>query len=213
MVHQILWSAQTDTGLEHCYLRHSATEIMADGLVIGVEEGVAFRIRYQVCCDLGWQVRKVVVTSLNEAEQTSHLVADGLGNWITAAGQPVAELTGCLDVDIAVTPFTNTLPIRRLNLSAGESAVINVVYVAVPALQVRVAPQRYTFLHVHLLEEVHMYRSNGYLLVLLVSIGGATSQPTYNLYNYRREDARWLTRLHRRSMAQSNIALKAPDLL
>lgn len=146
MVHQILWSNQEATGLEHCYLRHSATEIMADGLVIGVEEDVAFRIRYQVCCDLGWQVRKVVVMALDETEQTSHFVADGLGNWTTAAGQPVAELTGCLDVDIAVTPFTNTLPIRRLHLSAGESAVINVVYVAIPALQVKVAPQRYTCL-------------------------------------------------------------------
>lgn len=144
MVHQILWSTQADTGLEHCYLRHSAAEIVADGLVIGVEEGVAFRIRYQVCCDLGWQVRKVVVTALTETEQTIHFVADGLGNWTTAAGQPIAELTGCLDVDIAVTPFTNTLPIRRLNLRAGESATINVVYIAVPALQVTVAPQRYT---------------------------------------------------------------------
>lgn len=146
MVHQILWSTQADTGLEHCYLRHSAAEIVADGLVIGVEEGVAFRIRYQVCCDLGWQVRKVVVTALTETEQTIHFVADGLGNWTTAAGQPIAELTGCLDVDIAVTPFTNTLPIRRLNLRAGESATINVVYIAVPALQVTVAPQRYTCL-------------------------------------------------------------------
>lgn len=36
MVHQLLWSAQADTGLEHCYMRHSATEIIADGLVIGV---------------------------------------------------------------------------------------------------------------------------------------------------------------------------------
>lgn len=94
-VHQILWSNQEATGLEHCYSRYSAAEIMADGLVIGVEDGVAFRIRYQVCCDLGWQVRKVVVTSLDETEQTIHFVADGLGNWTTAAGLRTDRLFGC----------------------------------------------------------------------------------------------------------------------
>lgn len=70
MVHQILWPNQAATGLEHCSLRHSAAEIVADGLVIGVEEDAAFRIRYQVGCDLRWQVRKVVVTALDETEQT-----------------------------------------------------------------------------------------------------------------------------------------------
>ena len=178
MVHQILWAAQADTGLEHCYLRHSAAEIVADGLVIGVEEGIAFRIRYQVCCDLGWQVRKVVVTSLGETEQTIHIVADGLGNWTTAAGQPIAELTGCLDVDIAVTPFTNTLPIRRLNLSAGESAAINVVYVAVPALQVRVAPQRYTCLATSSAGATYQFESldSGFAAVLTVDAAGLVEE-------------------------------------
>jgi hypothetical protein len=47
----------------------------------------------------------------------------------------------------AATPFTNTLPIRRLKLAVGEAADLTVVYVAVtPTLAVRPARQRYTHL-------------------------------------------------------------------
>ncbi len=43
-----------------------------------------------------------------------------------------------------MTPFTNTLAIRRLGLEVGESAEIKVAYILVPELSLRAAPQRYT---------------------------------------------------------------------
>ncbi len=58
----------------------------------------------------------------------------------------MATLDGCTDVDISVTPFTNTLPIRRLNLDQDESTEIETVYISVPELQVETAIQRYTCL-------------------------------------------------------------------
>ena len=51
-----------------------------------------------------------------------------------------------MDVDLALTPFTNTLPIRRLGLGTGESAEIRVAYVELPAFAVTTDPQRYTCL-------------------------------------------------------------------
>lgn len=57
------------------------------------------------------------------------------------------EFDGCLDVDIQVTPFTNTLAIRRLGLGPGEKAPIRVVYLALlPAFALRPAEQRDTCL-------------------------------------------------------------------
>ena len=47
-------------------------------------------------------------------------------------GAQAPELDGCLDLDIQVTPFTNTLPIRRLDLAAGEIADLRAVYVPLP---------------------------------------------------------------------------------
>jgi hypothetical protein len=88
---------------------------------------------------------------------------DGEGNW---RGRP--ELQGCLEVDISVTPLTNTLPINRLRLSPGESAEIRAVYIDVPSLRVSVMPQRYTRLG----ERLYRYQSKGFQADLSVDEHG-----------------------------------------
>ncbi len=49
-------------------------------------------------------------------------------------------------MDISVTPFTNTLPIRRLSLKPVESAELSVTYIEGAELQAWAEPQRYTCL-------------------------------------------------------------------
>ena len=56
------------------------------------------------------------------------------------------HLDGAIDVDLPLTPFTNTLPICRLKLEAGQSADIDVVYVRLPQFTVVTDPQRYVCL-------------------------------------------------------------------
>jgi hypothetical protein len=51
---------------------------------------------------------------------------------------------GAVDIDLAFSPFTNTLPIRRLNLPVGSSAEIVTAYVEALSLRVTPDPQRYT---------------------------------------------------------------------
>ena len=174
MLRKLLWSNQADTGLEHFYLRTGDDEIMADGTVIGVEGNVAFRLHYAIRCDLKWQVRNVDVQSLTEHEQTIHLESDGLGNWTNERGHPVPELKGCFDVDITATPFTNTLPIRRLSLVPGQSAEIKVVYFTVPEMQVRVKPQRYTCLETSSARGTFRFESlsDGFTAVIVVDADG-----------------------------------------
>jgi len=74
------------------------------------------------------------------------LLSDGEGNWTTPDGRDVPELEGSVDVDISVTPFTNTLPIRKLGLAPTESAEISVAYVEGTELQPWPEQQRYTCL-------------------------------------------------------------------
>ncbi|HEX8940087.1 MAG TPA: putative glycolipid-binding domain-containing protein, partial [Candidatus Limnocylindrales bacterium] len=52
-------------------------------------------------------------------------------------------IDGCPDVDLVVTPATNTLPIRRLGLQAGETATIRALWIRVPSLELVVAEQEY----------------------------------------------------------------------
>jgi uncharacterized protein len=60
----------------------------------------------------------------------------------------ILTLQGCLDVDISVTPFTNTLPIRRLALQPSSTATLSMAYIEIPQMHVKVTEQRYTCLEV-----------------------------------------------------------------
>jgi hypothetical protein len=54
------------------------------------------------------------------------------------------DLHGCIDVDLGITPTTNTLPIRRLNLQVGAAAEVTAAWIGFPKLSVQALAQRYT---------------------------------------------------------------------
>ncbi|WP_029007588.1 putative glycolipid-binding domain-containing protein [Azospirillum halopraeferens] len=138
------WGPWSGEGLEHLELNVTADAVTADGVVVGAtDDGLPFAARYRLTCDGGWRVRSLSVDVVG-AGCGLVLVADGAGSWATAAGEPLPGLAGAIDVDLSVSPFTNTLPIRRLDLAAGAGTEIAVAYVHVPDLSVECARQRYT---------------------------------------------------------------------
>jgi hypothetical protein len=52
-------------------------------------------------------------------------------------------VTGCLDVDLAFTPATNLLPIRRLDLPIGASQPAAAAWLTFPELSLRRLDQAY----------------------------------------------------------------------
>ncbi|MDX1991897.1 MAG: putative glycolipid-binding domain-containing protein [bacterium] len=143
--YESLWSPWDGNGMEHLRLTVDATRIVADGMVIGVAAEKPFRLRYQIICDLNWEVRHLEVNVLSSFRRMK-LEADGRGGWQTAGGVAFETLNGCVDVDLSITPLTNTLPIRRLSLQPGKRTEILVVYITLPELEVRPARQWYTYL-------------------------------------------------------------------
>ena len=143
-----MWSPWIGPGLEHLTLIQQQDAIIADGLILGVQEQSPFRARYEIHCTPQWELRDVHVSLLHDRLPSLHLLTDGAGNWTTERGETLPSLQGCLDVDISVTPFTNTLPIRRLALQPGASETLSMVYIAVPQMLIEVTQQRYTCLEV-----------------------------------------------------------------
>ena len=148
MQRNVMWTPWIGPGLEHLHLVQSSEQIVADGLIIGVEEQTPFRVRYKIRCDSQWRLRTVDLSLLDDPPQTLHLSTDGAGAWTGGVGEVIAALNGCLDVDISSTPFTNTLPIRRLALKPGEAAALSMAYIAIPQMQVLTMEQRYTCLEI-----------------------------------------------------------------
>ena len=140
------WEALDWPGLEHVVVAADAAGFRADGqLVLGPPDGPA-SVSYQLSCDANWRVTGLTITAVSAAgSRTLALSADHDGHWL-ADGQPRPDLDGCIDVDISLTPLTNTLPIRRLTWAPGRAQELDVVYVSAPDLTARRASQRYTLL-------------------------------------------------------------------
>ena len=137
------WQDWDARGIEHLVLREGMREIVAESVVVGVADGTPFALRYRIRCDKLWRVRSAEIEIVGENRKIE-IAGDGTGNWSGASGKPIPKLKGAIDIDLSATPFTNTLPIRRLKLKPGQSAEITTVYILVPALTLATDPQRYT---------------------------------------------------------------------
>ena len=155
----IMWIPWSEPGLEHLHMLQQDGGMLADGFIVGVNNHTPFRLHYEITCDSTWNVKKLDLVLLSGSRKSLKLQADGQGHWSTHAGDPIPSLDGCIDVDISATPFTNTLPIRRLKLSPGQSAELLVAYVLIPELELMPDKQRYTCLELHAQGGLYRYES------------------------------------------------------
>jgi len=139
------WQDWDANGIEHLVLREDPREIVAESVVVTSATDSAFALRYRIRCDRSWRVRSAEIGIVG-IDRKIEITADGKGNWSDTSGKRLSKLAGAIDIDLSVTPFTNTLPIRRLKLRAGQSAAIVNVYILAPALTLTADPQRYTCL-------------------------------------------------------------------
>ncbi len=141
----IRWSAWDggEAGLEHVDIRPADGGLDVSGVIVGSQEGVKFGLHYRLKLDSSWRTRAVHLQTTSG--RVLDLESNGQGSW-TENGKDQPTLQGCIDVDIQATPLTNTLPIQRLALQAGESTDIRLCYIEVPSLAVLPANQRYTAL-------------------------------------------------------------------
>jgi hypothetical protein len=90
-----------------------------------------------------WRVQQLLLFRDME-EPDLWLATDGMGHWGEMNGAHRPELDGCLDVDFANSPFTNSIVTHRLPLHVGHSADIQVIGVDVETLALERLAQRYT---------------------------------------------------------------------
>lgn len=143
------WRSAAGGGLEHCVLQAGPAGLHAHSVVIHAD---GFAIAYDVECDSDWRIRRASVGVVGGRK--IELAFQPPGGWLLD-GEAAETLSDATEIDILVTPFTNTLPIRRCRLAIGESATIVTAWVDCPSLDVFADPQRYTRL------EANLYRFEG----------------------------------------------------
>ena len=124
----VRWRPEEGEGLEYLHLRATPGGIVARSVVIGERGGQPYGASYEITCDREWRVLSFAVATTDGRRLA--LCSDGHGAWVDAAGGERSDLAGCIDIDLSGTPFTNTLPIRRLDLTPEDGpAELRVLYV------------------------------------------------------------------------------------
>ncbi len=140
----IAWHRIDRPGHEIARLERSRDGWRLSGIVELADDGQQCHLKYTIDCDAAWFTRSVTMSGeIRGRPAALQLAPTADGRW--RVGDAVREdLRGCIDVDLAFTPFTNTLPIRRLKLPIGQRADVRAAWVKFPSLEVAVLEQSYT---------------------------------------------------------------------
>lgn len=142
----ILWSGREYYSLENCLVDSTPNGLIVNSTIIGYYNNKIYRVEYLVKTNELYETVYLDVKSLHDNKiQQLKLNGDGKGNW-TSNGKISEQFTGCIDVDIPLTPFTNTLPIKRLALNKGQSQEIKVIYFDILEASIKAVNQKYTCL-------------------------------------------------------------------
>jgi hypothetical protein len=164
----ILWQDVETGALDRCRLEAGPDGLRLSGVVLTPAHGTPLDVRYLVEAGPDGLTRRVGL-ELDGGATRRVLLADGAGRWRWEGGPELAEVAGSLDVDLTVTPATNTLPIRRLaDLEVGQAADLLMAWVQFPGLEVLPSTQRYQ----RLATDRWRFSSDGFQAELLVDPDG-----------------------------------------
>ena len=140
----IIWTGQEYNSIENCVVSQTQNGTTVDSVIIGAYLNIPYRIAYRLIVNAHWETTLVELkTQLFNKLGTLRYESDGSGHWI-GNGKTTNVLSGCKDVDISLTPFTNTLPIKRLQLQISESREIVVLYFDLLEQNVKTVRQKYS---------------------------------------------------------------------
>lgn len=154
----VAWSKDDPIGAEHAEVTLHPGRLSATGVAIG-SDPEPYRLEYAVETGERYVSSGLEVTARGEGwRRRIALRRDGSGGWsvdssaegeidLPAPGGEMARFEGALDVDLGLSPVTNTMPVLRHDLlDGGVSPELLMVWVSVPDLALRPSRQRYAAL-------------------------------------------------------------------
>jgi uncharacterized protein len=154
----LLWTGLDGWRTEAAHVELAGDRVRASGTQVGVEP-LPYRLDYELETFERFVTANLVARASGEGWARSlELRHDGEGAWscepkaegeveLPPAGGEMDALAGALDCDLAFSPLTNLMPVRRhaLHERPGERDFL-MAWVSVPDLAVSPSPQRYEHL-------------------------------------------------------------------
>ncbi|MCF6138296.1 putative glycolipid-binding domain-containing protein [Pseudalkalibacillus berkeleyi] len=143
MYKKVFWEHKEQSGSEFLRISENDTNIKAEGLVLYTSKRDAYKFSYEVITDNRWFTKSIEIINL-ELNEKLQLDSNCKGKWFLHNSELV-EMDGIIDIDISMTPFSNTLPINRFEWEEGQERNFNVLYIDVPTLGFMKLEQQYKF--------------------------------------------------------------------
>jgi uncharacterized protein len=132
---QLVWRGLEEWLAEECTVSLEEDRFRARGVQLGAEPH-PYRVDYELVTGVDFVTERLVASA---GSRTLELLRSADGAW-TANAEPLPDLDGALDCDLAFSPLTNYMPARRLGAEPVDHLM---AFVDVPSLEVRPSRQRY----------------------------------------------------------------------
>ena len=164
----VLWQRIDSPGSEWCTLEREPEGWRFRGIVLVEVATVPVLVQYAVALASDWSTRavEIVMHSGDEREPAPDT---------SMPQDDLMALHGLTDVDLGITPATNTLPIRRLDPAIGEAVAVTAAWVRFPELTIEPLPQRY----IRLADRRYRYESAGGAFVAEIEVDDLGLVTTY----------------------------------
>ena len=138
----IRWRSLEHGGLEECRVSDWIDSIKVRAAIVGQAGEVRHGVLYEMSLRPDWTFESILLQRIDGVTAVLRRSRDG--DWFDMHAEALPALKGCVDIDFEMTPFTNTLPLRRAPLAVGETRRLRIAYVPATTLEPYPAEQIYT---------------------------------------------------------------------
>jgi hypothetical protein len=145
------WRGIGEDRLEQVRVAVTGNRVKAYGRIVAAatEDREAFSASYDMVTNDAGVTKRLSLHLVRASGDTQiSITRDNEHTWLvqSARGMERSDFGGAQDVDLALSPFFNALPIRRLGLSGGATSTVEVpvAYLYLPTGEVKPASLQYT---------------------------------------------------------------------
>ncbi|HEY4788092.1 MAG TPA: putative glycolipid-binding domain-containing protein [Bacteroidales bacterium] len=144
MEKNIVWKGIFYNSLENCIVSFTDEGLRAKSVIIGYTDESPFYIEYEVKTNHLFETQSATANyRYKSTERIIQLTRQNSNEW-TINGNLDESLSECKDIDISLTPFSNTLPIKRLSFDKMAEYQIKVIYIDILRGNIKPVYQKYS---------------------------------------------------------------------
>lgn len=128
MQNNIIWEGLNNESIENCNVLTNDNGYEAGSIISMCQNDEIYTINYQLQINKYWESQYCKITRCNGENKALELRRLPGNHWLIN-GSEDSRFTGFDGLDIAITPFTNTLVINRRQMHEEESLQLRIIYI------------------------------------------------------------------------------------